>query len=50
MMTALTIQPLALQIDIIEAASNRSGAALDKAVASFESGLDKDDTLAAFHR
>ncbi|MDE0834806.1 MAG: hypothetical protein OSA84_00470 [Akkermansiaceae bacterium] len=43
MMTDLTNQPLALQLDILEAASTRSGAALDKAVASYEA---KDDTLA----
>ncbi len=49
LMADLDKQPLATQLDIIEASRKRGGAELEKAVADYEASISKDDPLAAFH-
>jgi quinoprotein glucose dehydrogenase len=41
-------QPIAIQLDILEAAKKRSDPALNKALAAYEKVIDKTDPLAAF--
>ncbi|HEX5791051.1 MAG TPA: c-type cytochrome, partial [Luteolibacter sp.] len=48
LMKGLGAQPIALQLDILEAAKKRGGAELEAALAAYEAALPKDDPLAAF--
>ncbi len=48
MIQDLGSQPAAIKLDIIEASSKRGGDELVKAIAAYETGIAKDDPLAAF--